>query len=572
MKCTLLIMSVFLLVHSCYGGSIGEPDLTGPYHVGHVRFDAVDNERNDRKPQTLVWYPVDEAKSAGPPITYGLPSSSGQFYYESPFIGGAMDAPVSSGGPFPLVVYSHGGCDGSACGYPHQAGMLAEALASYGFVVVAPEHTGTSGNTPRLPTSEMVELRPTDISFIMDLMAERNSTPSDLFFNSVRTESTGLVGYSAGSYTVSANVAGVEALDLPPDPRADALLLLDGWPLLNTPVAVGEPGNPLTLAEVRAVNVPVLSVGQFGISPNGNEFLNASRFVRVDVENSRHWSYFPLSCQIRANVLEADPPQEIIDFVTPDWPGCAPTDIPPGDAQQLLSKHAVSFFMQELDNSPKYAEFQNSATITLELDVTGATAGSSFSFLLTDPHGNRIGIVPDTGELVNDFNETVVHSGVDSSMQTFTFSENSWGRGDYQLEGMVASNASEVSLSLTSDGLESRDVTRITSRRIHYSGATSTGIEIMPILFHLTPGSLGDYDLDNDVDGLDFLKWQRGESLNLNSASDLADWKANYGSRLAPLTAIVPEPSSLILFLWVWIAAFLRQSRRRLGVHNCVDA
>jgi len=39
----------------------------------------------------------------------------------------------------------------------------------------------------------------------------------------------------------------------------------------------------------------------------------------------------------------------------------------------------------------------------------------------------------------------------------------------------------------------------------------------------------GDFNVDGTYDGLDFLKWQRGESPDPLSASDLADWEANYG-------------------------------------------
>lgn len=57
---------------------------------------------------------------------------------------------------------------------------------------------------------------------------------------------------------------------------------------------------------------------------------------------------------------------------------------------------------------------------------------------------------------------------------------------------------------------------------------------------------LADFDIDGDVDGADFLTWQRGESPNPLSQSDLADWEANYGT-VAPLTATsttVPEPAT----------------------------
>jgi T5SS/PEP-CTERM-associated repeat protein len=53
----------------------------------------------------------------------------------------------------------------------------------------------------------------------------------------------------------------------------------------------------------------------------------------------------------------------------------------------------------------------------------------------------------------------------------------------------------------------------------------------------------GDFDDDDDVDGADFLKWQRGESPNPLAPSDFADWKANFGATPPP-TASVPEPSA----------------------------
>jgi hypothetical protein len=57
------------------------------------------------------------------------------------------------------------------------------------------------------------------------------------------------------------------------------------------------------------------------------------------------------------------------------------------------------------------------------------------------------------------------------------------------------------------------------------------------------PGSPGDFDNDGDVDGHDFLAWQRGGSPNPQSASDLADWQTNYGSgSLVAGSVAVPEP------------------------------
>jgi len=54
----------------------------------------------------------------------------------------------------------------------------------------------------------------------------------------------------------------------------------------------------------------------------------------------------------------------------------------------------------------------------------------------------------------------------------------------------------------------------------------------------------GDFDGDNDVDGADFLEWQR----NLGDSANLALWETNYGTTGA-LSAVtsVPEPTALLL-------------------------
>jgi len=81
----------------------------------------------------------------------------------------------------------------------------------------------------------------------------------------------------------------------------------------------------------------------------------------------------------------------------------------------------------------------------------------------------------------------------------------------------------------------------------------------------------GDFDLDGDVDGNDFLLWQRGDSPLPLSASDLADWKANHGAVANPAIAAsttVPEPATYILLLFAMMARFgfgLRSGLRNHG-------
>ena len=65
-------------------------------------------------------------------------------------------------------------------------------------------------------------------------------------------------------------------------------------------------------------------------------------------------------------------------------------------------------------------------------------------------------------------------------------------------------------------------------------------------------GLAGDFDHDGDVDGRDFLKWQRGESPDPRSQSDLDAWILNFGSTsdAMPHAVSVPEPKTFLLLLF----------------------
>lgn len=75
-------------------------------------------------------------------------------------------------------------------------------------------------------------------------------------------------------------------------------------------------------------------------------------------------------------------------------------------------------------------------------------------------------------------------------------------------------------------------------------------------------GGDGDFDLDGDADGNDFLLWQRGQSPASLSPGDLADWKANFGATVA--RAPIPEPGTAALAaLGGVMAAAATRSRQR---------
>ena len=60
-------------------------------------------------------------------------------------------------------------------------------------------------------------------------------------------------------------------------------------------------------------------------------------------------------------------------------------------------------------------------------------------------------------------------------------------------------------------------------------------------------GLAGDFDSDGDVDGNDFLVWQRGGAPGGVTQANLTAWQTNYGVPVVAAVAAVPEPASLLL-------------------------
>ena len=70
----------------------------------------------------------------------------------------------------------------------------------------------------------------------------------------------------------------------------------------------------------------------------------------------------------------------------------------------------------------------------------------------------------------------------------------------------------------------------------------------------------GDFDGDGDVDGNDFLEWQKTDG----TPAGLADWNGNYGTGVTAgaAAASVPEPTTLILLMSLGVVGGLRRYRR----------
>jgi predicted dienelactone hydrolase len=187
--------------------------LPGPYPVGVTGVVFVDGAR-ERPLRTEVWYPAaDSARDLPPaPITDFVDPSLAPLLADStvPLVA-VRDAAISPDAPFPLVAFSHGNG-----GIRFQNTFQVERLASHGFVVVAPDHTGNTlldlGDDPM-----SAENRPLDISFLYDELSRATAEPDGPFAGWVdTTRPFGVTGHSFGSFT-SLSVASA-------DPRVGAAL------------------------------------------------------------------------------------------------------------------------------------------------------------------------------------------------------------------------------------------------------------------------------------------------------------------------------------------------------------
>jgi predicted dienelactone hydrolase len=173
-----------------------DPRARGPYNVG-VRTvpytkDSVVSPGTPRALDTVIWYPT-TADAA--PINNAL--------------GGVVDAPVDvSGGPYPLLMFSHG-----SCGYPAQSTFLTPLIASYGYVVAAPPHPGnTIFEFPNCAAGigASFQERPQDIIFVTDELLAANADATSPFFAAIDPQRIGMSGHSFGGLTTYL-VQGIDA-------------------------------------------------------------------------------------------------------------------------------------------------------------------------------------------------------------------------------------------------------------------------------------------------------------------------------------------------------------------------
>jgi predicted dienelactone hydrolase len=257
------------------------PEPNGCYSVGTKTIVLVDAHRR-RELVVMMWYPAKDSGAAyAPYMDKTTADAIAQEWQLEPGFERQVHthsraaAPIAAGGPFPLVLLEHG-----SGVVPSIYTVLAESLASSGFIVVAPNHTPDSLISV-FPDGHEVRFKPywpekadhrtqgvaigkfaedvlvPDVRFVLDRLAEMG-WQDDFWRGHLDLSRVGIVGHSMGGTTA--------ALAARSDPRILAGVNLDGstYPGMNADVRPVELHKPFlfVMTEEHASN-PATQVREY---------------------------------------------------------------------------------------------------------------------------------------------------------------------------------------------------------------------------------------------------------------------------------------------------------------------
>jgi predicted dienelactone hydrolase len=368
-----LVIPILSVLASCGSTSssspVDVPDELGPFAVGHAMFAAGDASRDGRTLPIEVWYPVEaEDTTAAMPRQYtlsGIPGPVSEVAF--------ADAPVSPRRKHNLLVFSHG-----YQGISTQSIGLMEILASHGFIVASPEHTGNSQASPTDDFDEAAANRVPDVSFVIDTMLLRSEDPSDPFFDRVANNGIGVFGHSFGAMTAIGTAAGWAGAEA--DTRVEAILAVSAVivPELQSDIRTS-PNAGFTEGQLERITVPAMLMAgteDVNVFPENNEIafeqiVNAPHVYRVDLIGANH-THFANVCQIGDFLLEIGIDQEAWptigaeELIAPYEVTCGPEAFPIEEANRLQNLYTVAFFRRHLLEETGYDRFLSSEFAQLE--------------------------------------------------------------------------------------------------------------------------------------------------------------------------------------------------------------
>ena len=228
-KAVLGSLLLCLWAASASAADLPDPEKLGAYPVGVTTMLLVDHSRTDpatngpRSLMTEIWYPAAEetrglsknrlldffSKNETPEFVFLLQVAFGVNMLEADkgFKNIAVRDARIRDGVYPLLLFSHGNG-----GLRMQNAFWCEHMASHGYIVMAPDHTGNSAITfidgTMVPFQDLDEGRarsskdrPKDLSFLIDTMERFNKGGDSRFLGRVDLQHIGASGHSFGGYT-----------------------------------------------------------------------------------------------------------------------------------------------------------------------------------------------------------------------------------------------------------------------------------------------------------------------------------------------------------------------------------
>ena len=300
-----------------------------------------------------VWYPADADSSADAAnyLAGYLADWLGGLGELIRLVGNALDGPpVASGGPFPVVVYSHSSDSDGLFAYEY-----AENLAEHGWIFLAPNHTGDTA-IDRLTDSEIdralsLALRPEDVEASLDwLESDANVVGLE---GAADTSNAMMLGHSRGG-TTALMLAGarldVDALaaacqddcDAYEDPEIVSALESSRLDSRFTAIVAQAPASVLDFGagELAGIGAPVmLMTGDLDMTtPEAAmawDLLDGAGDVWVRLPNGAHLTFLSI-CE------DLDP---LLDFLLPDavTDGCGPDFVRPEDVVDVLRGYVLAY-------------------------------------------------------------------------------------------------------------------------------------------------------------------------------------------------------------------------------------
>ncbi len=323
----------------------------GPYPVGHSTVSVTDSVHMRVLP-TEVWYPAAESARAaartGEPIEDFVvdPTEHATFVGLLPTAASpgtrrqtssARDVPIASiKGLLPVLAFSH--CMNCL---RFSSFSIAERLASFGFVVVAPDHVNDTlfdelAGTSVSLSADFLETRRQDISAVLDAVLDPAGTTLPAALRGrLDASRVGMFGHSYGAATVG--------LALKEEPRILAGFAL-ATPLANPlfpMVTIADIKRPFFMLEMQEDN-SIGTIGNYVIEQNFADATGPGWLA--EVADAEHWSVsdicgltslFPAGCTMPAIRQTDNEP-------------FTPLDI--NEARGIAAAYVTAFFMLELQH------------------------------------------------------------------------------------------------------------------------------------------------------------------------------------------------------------------------------